>query len=335
MPSIRRGTGWIFLGIALLLHLFTVYAFWHQPDRLAAFTVLPIWVWGGIGLMASVMAFYFLRAPLPLAMTTVWALTLLAGMDEARVLAHFGKQAPQPGVPATHLGEPVVRVLTLNCAGMRFGDPANDIAAWKPDVVLLQDIHPHQLRRFADILYGGKGNFRAHFTRDGGIGVVTRWKIHREIGNPAMRGQQVTVELPCGRQIELVNVYLAPAVTNLRLWRRDAWREHRINRVIHHTEAATMLQLLEQTTRFPNTPVILGGDFNAPATDPVHRRLASHFNNTFTAAGTGWGNTFQRRFPILRIDHVYATRHFTPVRCAVAVTRQSDHRMVVTDLIFP
>ncbi|MFZ9936827.1 MAG: endonuclease/exonuclease/phosphatase family protein [Luteolibacter sp.] len=335
MPNFRLSAGWTLVGMALLLHLFTVYAFSRQPDRLAAFTVLPIWVWGGIGLSACAMAFYFLRAPLSLVMTAVWALTLLVGADEARVLAHFGKQAPRPGAPAAHRGETVMRVLTLNCAGMNFGDPATDIAAWKPDLVLLQDIPPQQIRRFADLLYGGRGDFRAHVTRNSGIGVVTRWKIRREIRNPAMRSQQVTVELPGGRQIEVVNVHLLTAATNLRLWRRDAWREHRVNRAIRVTETATMMQVLEQTTHFPNTPTILGGDFNAPASDPVHRRLASGFNNTFAAAGTGWGNTFQRRFPILRIDHVYATRHFTPVRCAVAVTRQSDHRMVVTDLAFP
>ncbi|HSP41707.1 MAG TPA: endonuclease/exonuclease/phosphatase family protein, partial [Luteolibacter sp.] len=172
-------------------------------------------------------------------------------------------------------------------------------------------------------------------TRDGGIGVVTRGQIRREVRNPAMRSQQVTVELPDGRQIEVVNVHLETAATNLRFWRRDAWREHRVNRAIRLTENATMLQVLEQTTNFPNTPTILGGDFNAPATDPVHRRLARDFTDSFAAAGTGWGNTFQRRFPILRIDQVYATRHFTPVRCAAAVTRHSDHRMVVADLIFP
>ncbi len=335
MSTFRRSAGWTLVGLALLLHLLTVYAFSRQPDRLAAFTVLPIWVWGGIGLTASAVAFYFLRASLSLVMTAVWAVTLLVGADEARVLAHYGKRAPQPGTPAAHRGEEVLRVLTLNCAHLKFGDPSPDIAAWKPDLVFLQDIYPHQLRRFADILYGGRGDYRSHVTRDGGIGVLTRWKIRREVRNPAMRSQQVTVELPDGRQIEVVNVHLETAATNLRFWRRDAWREHRVNRAIRLTETATMLQVLEQTTNFPNTPTILGGDFNAPATDPVHRRLARDFTDAFAAAGTGWGNTFQRRFPILRIDHILSTRHFTPVRCAAEVTRHSDHRMVVADLIFP
>ncbi len=37
--------------------------------------------------------------------------------------------------------------------------------------------------------------------------------------------------------------------------------------------------------------------------------------------------------PALRIDHLYATRHFTPVRCRAVTTRHSDHRMVVADFL--
>ena len=336
MPTFRRSAGWTLVGLSLALHLVTVFAFSRQPDRFAAFTVLPIWVWGGLGLAASVIAYFFLRASLSLIMTAVWAVTLLIGADEARVLAHFGKQAPQPGEPAEYRGEKVIRVITLNCAGLRFGDPAQDIAAWQPDIVLLQDIHPHQVRHFADVLYDGQGDYRAHVSRDGGIGVVTRGRILREVRNPALRAQQLTVEMPDKRQIEIINVHLETAATDLRFWRRQAWRTHRMNRTVRHNEIATVLQVLEQTSPgFPNIPVIFGGDFNAPATDPVHGRMTRDFTDAFAAAGSGWGNTFQRRFPILRIDHIYATRHFTPARCAVAVTRHSDHRMVVADLVLP
>lgn len=324
------------MGLALLLHLVTVYAYSRQPDRYAAFTVMPIWVWGGIGLMCSVIAFYFLRASLSLIMTGVWAVTLLVGADEARVLANFGRSAPQPGAAPSHQGEPVIRVLSLNCGRLHFGDPSADIAAWQPDIVLLQEAYPHHVRRFADVLYGGRGDYRAHFTREGGIGVLTRWKIQREVRNPALRSQQLTIELPDERTIEVVNVHLDTAATDLRFWRREAWREHRVNRAVRRNEVLTVMRILEETnSRFPNTPVIFGGDFNATPGDPVHRMMAADFTDAFAAAGTGWGNTFQRRFPVLRIDMIYATRHLTPVRCAAVLTRHSDHRMVVVDFIMP
>jgi endonuclease/exonuclease/phosphatase family metal-dependent hydrolase len=59
------------------------------------------------------------------------------------------------------------------------------------------------------------------------------------------------------------------------------------------------------------------------------------FNDSFSTAGRGWGNTFQRRVPVLRLDSIYATRQFTPVRCRAVTTRKSDHRMVISDLILP
>ncbi len=320
--------GWMLVGLSLLLHLFTVFCFSRQPDRFAAFTVLPIWVWGGVGLLLSMVAFYFLRASLSLVMTAVWAVTLLVGADEARVLPNLGKSSPQPGQAAPHDGAPVLRVATLNCAIFRYGDPSSDIAAWRPDIVLLQDVYPHQVRRIADALYGGRGDYRTHQTN----AVVTRWKIQREVRNPTQRNQQVTVALPDGGTIEVVNVHLASAATDLRFWKRSTWTQHRNNRAIRRKELLMVQQVLEQTTNFPNSPTLFGGDFNASASDVVHRLLTRDFVDAFATAGTGWGNTFQRRFPILRIDHLYTTRHLTPVRSRTVTTRHSDHRMVVADL---
>jgi endonuclease/exonuclease/phosphatase (EEP) superfamily protein YafD len=163
--------------------------------------------------------------------------------------------------------------------------------------------------------------------------VVTRWKIRREVRNPANRDQQVTVSLPDGSEIEVVNVHLASAATNLRFWKQSTWTEHRANRSLRRSQLSLAQQILEQTTNFPHTPTLLGGDFNSPASDIVHRQLARDFVDAFATAGTGWGNTYHRRFPILRIDLIYATRHFVPVRSRVVETRYSNHRMVVADFL--
>ncbi len=325
----RRRLGWTLVGISLLLHMFTIYCFARQPDRFAAFTVMPIWLWGGIGLAIATGAYYFLRAPLSLVMTAVWAITLLIGADEARVLAHIGTEVPLPGPAAPFEDEPVVRVLTLNCSSFAYGNPAPDIAAWDPDIVLLQEVLPFQTRQIADTLYQGRGDYRYHQTS----GLVTRWKILQEVRDNSRREQQVTIQSPGGDKIEVVNIHLATAATDLRLWRKTAWVRHRNNRRVREAELATTLDVLERTTSFPNVPTLLGGDFNSPAPDVVHRQLARDFADAFGAVGTGWADTYQRRFAILRIDQIYATRHFTPVRCRAVTTRHSDHRMVVADFL--
>lgn len=325
----RRRLGWILVGTSLLLHLFTVYCFARQPDRFAAFTVMPIWVWGGIGILLSSVAFYFLRASLSLVMTAVWAVTLLVGADEARVLAHFGNSPPKVGPAESYQGKTILRVATLNCAFFHYGNPAQDVAAWHPDIVLLQDITAPQVRQIADVLYHGHGDYRAHETN----GIVTRWKIQREIRNPTQRDHQVTIVTPSGTSIEVVNVHLATAATDLRFWNRTAWQTHRRNRTLREKEVTLAQDILQQTTKFPDTPTLFGGDFNSPASDVIHRIISSDLNDAFATAGTGWGDTYQRRFPILRIDHIYATRQFTPVRCIAVTTQHSDHRMVVADFL--
>ena len=317
------------LAASLLLLGLTVWCFATLPDHFAAFTLLPIWIWGGGGLLLSLLGCYILRGRWSWLMSAAWALTLLGGADEASVLGHLGTAPPLPGPAAPSNGKAVIRVITMNCAIFALGDPLPDLAAWAPDIVLLQDAYPDRVRRIAEALYGGTGSSCANVSN----GIVTRWKIQRDVPHPTARDQQATIVLPDGSAVEVVNVHLASAATDLRFWRRATWCDHRINRALRLQELATVEQVLARTSGFPNAPTLFGGDFNSAASDIVHRQLARDFVDAFTAAGTGGGDTYPRRLPILRIDPLYATRHFTPVRCHTVTTRHSDHRMVVADFV--
>jgi endonuclease/exonuclease/phosphatase (EEP) superfamily protein YafD len=329
---LRRRAGWTLIGSSLLLHMVTVYAFAEHPDQLAAYTVMPIWVWGGIGLLFSIVAFWFLRAPLSLIVTGIWVMTILLGADEARVIGNIGKSAPEPGPPGIADGRPLMRVVSLNCNFFMYDsgkDPSVDIRRWDPDIVLLQEVHPHQVRHIADTLYQGRGDYRIYATN----GVVTRWKIAREVNptTPGYRLQQVTVRKPDNLEIEVVNVHLQSAATDLRLWKKDCWRTHSANRAQRRKEMAIALTILANTAA--GQPAIFGGDFNAPPGDPIQSLLRADFKDSFVEAGTGWGNTFQRRIPVHRIDQIHHSRHFKALRCGAVTTRRSDHRMVVADLL--
>lgn len=327
MNSFLRHLGRGFFCLSLSLLLVTIFCFTFQPDRFAAFTVMPIWFWGGGGLVLAWVALYFFRVRFSFALMVVWSVTLGIGSDEARVLHHFWKSAPQPGAATADAGRPVMRVVSMNCAFFDHGSPAADIARWEPDILLLQDVLPHQVDEILKALPGGPYESRAFLSN----AVITRWKIKREIQNLYQRDQQVTIALPNGQDVEVVNVHLATAATDLRLWKKSAWQAHAANRRFRKLELAVTQQILTVTSNFPVSPTLFGGDFNAPATDGVHRLISRDLVDSFAAVGTGWGNTFHRRFPILRIDYVYATRHFTPVRSRVVMSRHSDHRMVVSD----
>lgn len=318
--------------VSLGFHLVTVALYARQPDRFAAFTLFPIWIWGGIGLAIASSAFILFRAPLSLFTTAAWALTILFVADETRSLGRLGTTPLQPGTPGRYGGREVIRVATINCAGSAedFGDT---IIAYQPDILFIQEMpHPYLLRHLNERLFKGRGDYRyAPRTR---CGMVVRGEIEQHIPNPLYRSQHIRMRLPNGRRIELVNLHLQAASTDLRLWSRDCWRTHQQNRKLRRGELAMALQLLEASNQKPRNPAILiAGDFNAPAGERVYRMLDDDYLDTFSAAGTGWGNTFHRRFPILRLDHIYASRSFIPVRSRVVTVQQSDHRMVVSDLI--
>lgn len=333
----RRRLGWALVGASLALHAFTVLCHTRQPDVFAAFLIVPLWLWGLLGLALAATAFIFLRANLSLILSALWSLTILLGADEARNLPNLVRQRPSPGPASPHHGRPVLRVITLNCGAFRFGDPAPDLAAWHPDILLVQETEPHQVRHLADEVFGGRGDYRAH----GKQGILTRWRITREVrvppvinDSPRLAGnQQATITLPDGTAIEVVNVDLRSAPPDLRLWRATTWREHRDNRRVRRKELAVATTVLAQTCPSDSRPILFGGDFNSPSGDAVYELLEPDFKDCFPRVGTGWGNTFQRRLPFLRIDRVYANRHLAPVRATAWSTASSDHRMLITDFL--
>lgn len=329
-----------FFAVALVLaslgfHLVTVVIFTRQPDRFAAFTVIPIWIWGTAGLLLSSSAFILFRARFSLFATAAWALTILFLADETRPLARFGLQSLDVGEPAPFKGQDVIRVATINWAGSgeNFSGP---IIRYQPDLLFIQEIpHPYRLRQLNERLFEGKGDYR--YDKHTRCGLVVRGEIEHHIPNPRelpYRNQQARVRLQDGRRIELVNVHLQAASTDLRLWRRDCWRAHHHNRKRRRMEIAVTLQKLEKTNISPKlSTVIIAGDFNAPAGDRIYRMLRREFIDTFSEAGSGWGNTFHRSFPILRLDHIFASRAFHPARSKVVTVKESDHRMVISDLV--
>lgn len=329
MSIIRRILGRSSAGISLVLLPPTVCGFFFQPDFLAAFTVLPIWVWGGIGLGAALVATYLLRAPKGAFLMLGWLLILAVGAEEVAMLLKKDAQAPLPGPPQAHEGKAVLRVITLNCALFSYGDPSPDLKRWQADIVLLQDAFPYHVRQIADALYQGQGDFRAHATS----GIVTRWKIHHDVPNPSQRDHLARIVLPDGSAIDVMNLHLRSATTNLRLWRMHTWREHYWNRILRRNELQTTLGILKRHSDPDQTPILLGGDFNSAASDAIHRPLKQDFQDVFATAGSGWGNTYQRRLPILRIDALYSNPLLTPLRCQAVTTRHSDHRMVVADFL--
>lgn len=327
----RHPLGLALVAFSLFYNLFTVVAFARQPDSLTAFTIIPPWIWGGLGLLVSVLAYLLFRTPLSLFASLVWFVSILVLSDEGRGLLRFGQSPPREGTPVSSLNRSPIRVITCNWSSQNkpLGD---DLVRWKPDIVFIQEMpHPYLVKQLADKLFGQTGDYRYDETH--ACGVIVRGRITKALLEPQYRSQYLTVQMSDGKLIELANLHLQPAATNLALWRPSCWREHKRNRIARRSELLFALAFLQEYTPFPNRATLIAGDFNAPAYDGANRVLAADFTDTFGAVGKGWGNTYHRRFPLLRVDQIHASSHFLPLRSAAITIPGSSHRMVVSDLL--
>lgn len=333
MNKTRHPIGLALVLISLALNLVTMVLFTTQPDNFTAFTVLPVWLWGIFGLSLALISYFLFRAPLALFTSTVWFISILALSDEVPSLVRLGQDSPKEGPPTPYLNRQPLRVITCNWSSHQ-NSLVPAFSQWEPDIVFIQEMpHPYLIKQLADSLYGNTGDYR--YDEDHLCGVVLRGRIKKALLEPQYRSQYLTAQLPNGNMVELVNVHLQQASTNLSLWKPSCWKEHRRNRIERRAELEFALAFLREYTPFKddNRPVIIAGDFNAPASDGATDVLEARFTDTFQAVGTGWGNTYHRRIPLLRLDQIHASHHFLPLRSRVVAIPQSEHRFVVSDLL--
>ncbi|MEN8795732.1 MAG: endonuclease/exonuclease/phosphatase family protein [Akkermansiaceae bacterium] len=319
------------LGVSMALHFLTVVLYVRLPDAFAAFTVFPIWSWGIIGILLSAIAFVSFRGHLSLLVSLIWVFTILMMADEASSIGRLATPQLKAGRAEPHAGSRVLRVATLNCARRA---PLDGLTReYQPDILFLQEIpRSYQLKKIVDEIFAGEGDYRYNIKK--GCAVMVRGKIEFEVPIPKYRAQILTVKMNTGESIQLMNTHLQVATTNLRLWDPECWRQHRDNRKLRQSELAYTMNVLRQKSPSHRLPTIIAGDFNAPANDAVYRLLGSNFTGAFESVGTGWGNTYHRALPLLRIDHIFSSEKLVPIRCKTLKLKDSDHRAVIADYVY-
>ena len=111
-------------------------------------------------------------------------------------------------------------------------------------------------------------------------------------------------------------------------WRRslDAYREGALRRA---AEARRIRRLIDRV----DGPLIITGDFNSTPYNWAYRHIAQGLQDTFAAAGHGWGATYPAVTPLVRIDYILASSHWEVLGTWVpSAATLSDHRPVVADL---
>lgn len=245
--------------------------------------------------------------------------------------------APDITVPTCLTPQPVrFRVLTLNIHAARtnagrleLDRVAAELSAWRPDVVLLQEVDNGRTRSRlvaqAKVLGNRLGlawvdgpnrTFRGGLT---GNAILSRFPVLAADNHslPGRRGLiprgllQATLEI-AGREVEVYSAHLDHASSDAR-----------------RAQAQAVARILGRSSR----PVILGGDLNAvPGTPPVRSLTGAGLVDAWSAVGRGAGHTVPAYSPRRRIDYVLADATFVPVGARVLRSSVSDHRAVLARL---
>ncbi|HYE58915.1 MAG TPA: endonuclease/exonuclease/phosphatase family protein [Rhodothermales bacterium] len=175
------------------------------------------------------------------------------------------------------------------------------------------------------------------FTR--GVRVVTaeELSLRRDTANAPTYVSRIVFRY-AGREAVLYNVHLYTHGAR-KPWRDEAFRrkeprtwlpfiwQFRDAQRYRAWEADSLRKLIDAESR----PVLVVGDFNATPHEWSFAHLAraqGGLYDGFREAGRAWGATFHRRYPVVRIDHILASRDFRIVRARVPDIAASDHRPV-------
>lgn len=296
-----------------------------QPDALAFLTVFPIWSLWLPGLLSAAVAWRSASRGVGWSVAAVWAIVIWFSSDSPAALL---RRAPNAGSAAISTSAiDTLRVVSFNTGSERLR-AADELARWAPDIVLLQESYPRDdVARLAESLFGDAAgwlwnNDTAILARGAVVAVEPATGA-----NPSFALAEVSL---LGRpKLHVISLRLAPQPVRFDFWTPDCWKTYASIRRKHRQELTATVAEID---RLPITaPVLIGGDFNAPADDAIFRLLRPKYEEAFKSAGCGWGCTLPNEFPLLRIDQVWATSSLRPVAAWSVASEHSDHRLVIAD----
>ena len=311
--------------LALWVCVAAMYAI--RPDALAAITLAPLWLWAVPGVLLAGLAVHRRRRLAGWTLVAVWVSWTLLCADETPALMRSLARSDRRKWQTAFEQDQALRIVSVNCGdgGAATLRELGDIA---PDIVLSQESPGKQMvAELAHELFGDSG--AAVASPDAAI--LVRGRI-LEYGVPVdAPGNAVwaRVRLPSGIELLVVSLRLEPCLVRCDLWSADCWSGQRVNREIRRSQIAAILSDLPDAA---NVPVIIGGDFNAPAGDAIFREFPRTFRDAFRQAGQGWGDTIVNQVPLQRIDQIWIGPGLQAMAAGAMRTKNSDHRLVWADV---
>lgn len=206
---------------------------------------------------------------------------------------------------------------------------AKVLKALQPDVVCLQEARS---ARFADLLPGAQVAHTHEVTTLVRGRIVERQPCRLGPSPNYRYGMDTLVQLPQGR-LRVLNVHYVIDVTG-RI--RQVKNPEEPERTFHTREARALEhQTVLAWMKGSDEAAVVCGDFNTPPNALYYRELRAAATDAFAVAGRGWGFTFRRDRPLIRIDYCWCLGGVEAVRSYTVDAGVSDHRLLVTDILLP
>ena len=310
---------------------------------LAAATLVVLGWWLGDStwwlFIANLSQFHWLAPTLVVSLIALarrWWLVALVSMVGATVwLAIFGPLF----IPQRAAAMDSLRVATYNVSPRPDVEHvARLVNRTRPAVLLIQELLPSAqddlVRMLPALPYHHFAPVNAAAPGGGGTAVLSRLPIvgARPVeGLPPSSRPVDLVSLDTGHGVVTVvslhlyspcGVCMSPGATLSQL------------RVLEGESRLRNIEIERVTAALPAGPLLVGGDLNSGTRNvPLRRLLSAGLIDLHRAVGSGPGFTRLRRYGLVRIDWLLASRDITPVREWVERRDGSDHRPVVADVV--
>jgi vancomycin resistance protein VanJ len=314
----------IALGLSLVLLVGVFVCFAGRWDAVAVITLPPFWAWAIPGVLLVAVAWRNRGGWQQRVLLALWIGASLLCSDD--LLGLLLTPLRRPARLAKDLPGSRVRLVSLNCASQPKAPEETWI--WRPDIVLLQESpSSNDVVRICQEWFGREGNFLYGLD----CSIITRGQIKVMASPRSLRFNWGQVTLPGGLVLDVVSLRLLPPDIRMDLWSPECWTMHRHGREIRRVQLQELVNVLQPVS--VRRPMIVGGDFNAPAGDAIFRLLRGPMKECFREAGRGWGNTGINTCPVSRPDQIWINHTSVTLQAWASKTENSDHRMVICDVV--
>jgi len=305
-----------FLNLSLMIIFYTANNFFSESEIINLLLIyMPDFPLLFLLFFSSVLSFF---SPKKQIFFLNLSLTLLFGLYQS------GLKVNKKGV----LSKDFFSVLTLNTDSFH-GEKNNYLKLIrdnKPDIFFFQELvsykskkdrYPRDLKRILneyEIISSGRLTIGSKFP------ILKKEFIN--FPSKGMRDDLIEADILINnRVVTIFNIHLYTLLRPDDLFSRDIYSILRERQKLRNEQLEKLFQEINKN----KNPLIIAGDFNTPPRGNFYRRITDKLQDTFSEKGNGFGYTYGKPFPFIRIDYVFTGNGIKTLSAKVLKEKISDH----------